>query len=274
MSGPSRAAARVLATSARYQELAGRLEEGLRLATAALAMATELGLEEVRVHAMTTIGGARFFLGDPRGEEVLREALDIALAANLRIAGTVLNNLSVMASITDTRGSMALLVESRDFAERMGDREQVRFTEGNLAHDLWATGRWDDALTSAGNFIAACESGSPHVLEYFVREVRGMLRFARGETEAAIEDFRRARELENERGEQGHRDALCGIGVRIDAPRTPGRGPLLTRKSSPATFGRSRICSSLVMRGPLSSPKSSGSRRCSASSQRHRCPAA
>ena len=173
--GPSRAAARVLATSARYQQLAGRLEEGLQLATAALAMATELGLDEVRVHAMTTIGGARFFLGDPGGEEVLREALGIALAANLRIAGTVLNNLSVMASITDTRRSMALLVESRDFGERMGDREQFRFTDGNLVHDIWATGRWDEALTSAGSFIAACESGSPHVLEYFVREVRGML---------------------------------------------------------------------------------------------------
>ena len=204
--GPSWAAARVLATSARYQQLAGRLEEGLQLSTAALAMATELGLDEVRVHAMTTIGGARFFLGDPGGEEVLREALDIGLATNLRIAGTVLNNLSVMASITDTRRSMALLVESRDFGERMGDREQVRFTEGNLVHDIWATGRWDEALTSAGSFIAACESGSPHVLEYFVREVRGMLLFARGEVEAALGDFWRARELEDERGEQGRRE--------------------------------------------------------------------
>ncbi len=110
---------------------------------------------------MTTIGGARFFLGDPGGEEVLQEALGIALAANLRIAGTVLNNLSVMASITDTRRSMALLVESQDFGERMGDREQFRFTNGNLVHDIWATGRWDEALTSAGSFIAACESGSP-----------------------------------------------------------------------------------------------------------------
>ena len=149
--GQTVAKARVLCLSARLLMLLSKdHDEAVRIGTQALELAEALDLDEFRAHALTTIGGATFFLGDPSGEKELQKALDIALATNSLMAGTVLNNLSVIASITDTRRSMALLVESRDFSQRMGDRETMRFTDGNLAHDEWATGRWDEALRAPG----------------------------------------------------------------------------------------------------------------------------
>ncbi len=55
----SAAAARVLAFAGRIREIAGEHDEGRRLAEAAFATATELGLDELRAHALTTIGMAK-----------------------------------------------------------------------------------------------------------------------------------------------------------------------------------------------------------------------
>jgi len=186
---------RVLAVSARYRMLAGERTEGLRLGTAALAMADDLDLDELRAHALITIGTARFHVGDDGGEQDLHRALEIALAANSPMAATALNNLGVLAAKTDIRREYTLVQESRQLGERMGDRETMRFADGNLIWCKWALGRWDEALEGANDFIAACESGSPHYLESSVRETRATILLARGEVGAALDDLERAREL-------------------------------------------------------------------------------
>jgi tetratricopeptide (TPR) repeat protein len=186
---------RVLAVSARYRMLAGEHAQGLRLGTAALAMADDLDLDELRAHALITIGTARYYLGDNGGEEDLNRALEIALAANSPTAATALNNLGVFAAKTDIRREYALVQESRQLGERMGDRETMRFADGNVVWCRWALGRWDEALEGANDFIAACESGFPHYLESSVRETRAAMLLARGDIEAALEDLGLAREL-------------------------------------------------------------------------------
>jgi predicted ATPase/class 3 adenylate cyclase len=191
----SAAATRVLAASARYRTLAGEYADGLRLGREALAMAEELGLDELQAHALVTIGSARFQMGEEDGRGDLEQALEIALAANSPIAATALNNLSVQASTTDLAREYALMLECRQLAERMGDRDTMRFAQGNITQSIWALGRWDEALAEANDFIAACESGSPHRLEYFVRISRAAIRLARGEIGAALDDYRRADEL-------------------------------------------------------------------------------
>ncbi len=169
---------------------------------------------------MTTIGGARFFLGDPSGEKELQKALDIALCRELAdrrhsAEQPVRHGLDHRHKTLygPARGIPRLRPahgRSRDDAIH-GRKSRPR----HLGHGSLGRGS-----QSAGEFIAACESGSPHVLEYFVREVRGMLLFARGETDAALEDFRRARELESDRGEPGH---LESYGVSACASLLLGR---------------------------------------------------
>ena len=73
---PSRAKAYVLSTVSRFRMLAGESEEAVRVGEEALAMATSLGLDELRVHALTNIGPARFDLGrSAEGVADLEQAL-------------------------------------------------------------------------------------------------------------------------------------------------------------------------------------------------------
>ncbi|CAN5290608.1 hypothetical protein BH20ACT13_BH20ACT13_14830 [soil metagenome] len=186
---------RVLAWSGRYQMLAGELESGLRAAQEALAMAERLGLDELRVHALTTIGSAKEFLGDMSGRNDLERAVEIGRAANSPMVAGALNNLSVIVDTTDTRRVQDLEREAVREAERFGDVNIMRFLRGNLIAASWILGEWDEAVAAADEFIAECEHGSPHILEGPSRLFRGCITLARGNRNGSMEDFRRALEL-------------------------------------------------------------------------------
>lgn len=192
----SAAAARVLAFSGRIREIAGETEEGRRLAEAAFAMATDLGLDELRAHALTTIGMAKNDTDDPSGVADMERALEIALAVDSPIAGTIVNNLAVYATFAgDFSRTDELQFEALRLAERYGDASSVRFIRGNLIWGDLMLGRWDRALDSANAFIAECEGGSPHTMEGPVREVRAALSIARGNRDGALRDQQRVLEL-------------------------------------------------------------------------------
>src|SRR5262249_30800290 len=70
-------------------------------------------------------------------------------------------------------------------------------------------GRWDSALASADAFIEECESGSPHVMEWMARTIRGSVRQAQGAPDEALADHRRAVELTREAGES-IQDVMAG----------------------------------------------------------------
>jgi class 3 adenylate cyclase/tetratricopeptide (TPR) repeat protein len=189
-------AARVLAISARIQEIAFDHEGGRRLAHAALAMAESLGLDEIRAHAMTTIGMTKNSLGDPSGIEDMERALELALSVDSPVAGPIVNNLAVEAFLNgDLARAVELYAESTRISARLGDNEGVRFTEANLTMAYYFLGRWDDALAGAELFIAACEAGAPHANEWSVRAIRGSIRLGRSELDAAWADHGRALEL-------------------------------------------------------------------------------
>ncbi|MDH4102081.1 MAG: AAA family ATPase [Thermoleophilia bacterium] len=192
----SAAAARVLAFSGRIREIAGERAEGRRLAEAAFAMATEFGLDELRAHALTTIGMAKNDLDDPSGIADMEHALEIALAVDSPIAGTIVNNLAVYATFAgDFPRTDELHSEALRLAERYGDASSVRFIRGNLIWGDFMLGRWDRALDSADGFIAECDAGSPHTQEGPVREVRAALFIARGDRDRALRDQLRGLEL-------------------------------------------------------------------------------
>lgn len=191
---PSVGVARVLAVSGRYRALGGDRVEGVRIARHALAMAEALSLDELRAHALVTIGTARFFMGDAGGQADVERGLEIALAVDSPVAATALNNLGAIASQTDMRREFELVQQSRRLAERLGDRETERFSRGNAIFGLWNAGRWDEALAEANAFIAECEV-RPHYLEGLALQIRADIRLGRGELEAALEDTNRALEL-------------------------------------------------------------------------------
>ena len=201
-SEPSPATARVLASVARGQSIGGAREEALRLATEALAMAELLGLGELEAHALTTIGMAKMYLGDPTGARDLDRAFEVAVAANSPQAGTIANNIAIQAFVAlDMRRADELFEEGLQIAERFGDASGVRWLRHQCASMELVLGRWDEALEAEGAFIAECEAGSPHYLEAAARANRAHVRAARGDVEGALVDWRRAVELARDTGD-------------------------------------------------------------------------
>jgi tetratricopeptide (TPR) repeat protein len=192
--------------------LAGELESGVRRAEEALSMAEELGIDELRVHALTTIGSAKEFLSDMTGRHDLEQAVEIGRAANSPMVAGALNNLSVVIDTTDTRRVQDLQREALREAERFGEVNMMRFVRGNLVAASWILGEWDEAVIAADAFVAECEQGSPHILEGPTRLFRGFIALARGQRTESLEDFRRALELA--RGAQGDPNTLVPALVR------------------------------------------------------------
>jgi class 3 adenylate cyclase/tetratricopeptide (TPR) repeat protein len=190
------AAARVLSFAARVRTIASETEEGRRLAEAAFAMASELKLDELRAHALTTIGMAKNDAEFGSGMDDMQRGLEIALAADSPYSATILNNLAVYATQAgDFSRTEERYAEALRLGERYGDAGTVRFVRANVIWLDYMMGRWDRALEAANDFIAECEAGSPHTLELFVREERGGLLLARGDRDGALRDLARMRDL-------------------------------------------------------------------------------
>ena len=243
----SASAARVLAVSARIRFIADERDEARRLAESAHAMADELGLDELRAHALTTIGMTKNDVGDPSGVADMERALELALEIGSPIAAPIVNNLAVEAfTVGDIRRARQLYEDSMQLGERLGDRESARFTGTNLVFADFFLGDWDSASRALNEFIAACEAGAAHTNEPDMRGLRGTLRRARGDVAGARLDHARAVELARADGgsasmisaligsaamhaEQGELDAARGL-VAEAIPimqRTSQMGPLL-----------------------------------------------
>jgi class 3 adenylate cyclase/tetratricopeptide (TPR) repeat protein len=188
-SAVSPATARVIANVARTSSIGGDAEEGLRLATDALAMAETLGLDELRAHALATIGVSKGYLGDPSGVKELELALELALAAHSPQASVIANNLGVAAfEVGDMRREGELFVEAKLIAERFGDGSGARWMRGQLSAMAYLYGNWDEAYGAFDEFITECET-SPHYLEYHARHLRGHIRVARGDSAGGLADI-------------------------------------------------------------------------------------
>ena len=218
----SAAAARVLAYIARTRAIGGDPSEGLRLATEAMTMAETLQIEELRAHALATIGLAKNYLGDPGGWEDETRALELAMAANSPLAGSIANNVAVHATFAfDLRRASELFDEGLRIAERFGDASGARWLRGQRASAAAFFERWDEALAMLDEFIGECEEGSPHYLESAVRRERGRVREARGDVPGALEDYERALALA--RSTNDPQELLPSLGAAVAAFEGHGR---------------------------------------------------
>ena len=215
-------AARVLAFIARTRAIGGDPSQGLRLATDALALAEKFDDDELRAHSLGTIGMSKGYLGDPTGADDETRALEIAIAANSPIAGSIANNVAVQAVFAfEWRRAGELFDEGQRIAERLGDASSVRWFRGQRAVMALLLGRWDDARGMIEEFIAECEAGSPHYLEAAIRRERGRIREARGDVEGALGDHEHALALA--RSTNDPQELLPNLGAATAAFEAHGR---------------------------------------------------
>jgi class 3 adenylate cyclase/tetratricopeptide (TPR) repeat protein len=193
--GPSPAKAFVLQELARVLMMADD-ERAFDLATESLRLAEKLGLDACRSRNLNTIGCGKVKSGDRSGIEDLERAVEIGAAANSHEEVSALSNLQTMVGLLgDLRRASELQEQALSVARRQGVAGFIRWQEAEGAIYAYFRGEWPDALAQADAFIEAAEAGSPHYMDPVCRYIRGAIRLARGDTNAARADARRATEL-------------------------------------------------------------------------------
>jgi tetratricopeptide (TPR) repeat protein len=193
----SRIQVSVLSDVARYEMLADHNESALEAGREALEMAKQLGLDELRAHALNSIGSARVAAGDPGGVDDLEES--IALATRLNAVTEIvraMNNFGVMNHMLGRLPQATeAFAETRRLAEHFGLTGFLRFLDGGptVAYHF-NLGRWDEAIEAADGFLASLGSGS-HYQESSVHVYRALILIGRGDPVRAQSDANRAVEF-------------------------------------------------------------------------------
>ena len=179
----------VTSNISRFLMLAGRSEEAIAVGTEALQMAEELGLDEVRAHALNNIGVAKTTVGDLSGLEDLRTSIELTRRLNsTEICRGLTNLASVTSYLGDVRSGERLHRESLEAAQRFGLLGNEIWARAELVVDAYYAGRWDEAVEEADDVMAQSQQAGRHYMEVACRYARGEIRLARGDTSGALED--------------------------------------------------------------------------------------
>jgi tetratricopeptide (TPR) repeat protein len=213
---PSRVHASVLSEVSRYEMLGARNESAIEIGRQALAMAEQLGLDQIRAHALNNVGSSRVAAGDPAGLEDIRESIAIATRLNSvtdMIRGH--NNLAIMGLLTGRSDLHAAgAVESHRLAQHFGHYGFARWAEGGpLAGDAFIAGRWDEVIQRTDAFLA--DVGGAQYQASTSYACRGFVRLARGDVEGARSDAERAVESARPAGDPQVIFSNVGIAAQV-----------------------------------------------------------
>jgi class 3 adenylate cyclase/tetratricopeptide (TPR) repeat protein len=224
---PSHTKAYLLGNVAIQLMLTSQLERSLATANASLEIAEQLDLDDVRAHALNTIGLARALGRDPGGLEQLERSLAMSLEQNH--AENVVRGYKNLGSVLFELGELERLPElyagASAVAERFGDAFNLRWFSVERAVFDFLDGRWDDALRTLDEFVDWIETGFTHYMEAAARTMRAQIRLARGDIEAALADASKSVDFGRSSGEPQvllfalavYTSALFGAGKVTDA---------------------------------------------------------
>lgn len=187
----------MIATASRLLMLASDERGAIRVGTEALAMAEELGLDEVKAAALVNIGSARAALGDEEGVAEIARGIDVARSANAafdlcRGTGNLAARLWAKGRLAEAR---ELWIQAEQASEQYGQRGFQRWFRGVLTNPEYELGDWDAAVARAEAFLAPVEAGAPHYLATQVYFCRALIRLGRGDSDSAVADVERGLEL-------------------------------------------------------------------------------
>jgi class 3 adenylate cyclase/tetratricopeptide (TPR) repeat protein len=182
----------VLSNLSRFLMLAGEDAEAIRIGKEALEMAEQLGLDELRAHALNNIGSSRVRSGDAGGLEDLEQSVAIAVAINSPEGTRSYGNLaSMLADLGELERSSEMVAEGLKLAERFGLWEPMNWLTAETAWPLYFRGHWREAFQQLDELIADFEE-SGFWMETSCRGLRGRMRLARGDMKGAQADAERA----------------------------------------------------------------------------------
>jgi class 3 adenylate cyclase len=213
----SPAKARATATASRLLMLAAEHDEAIRVGEQALAMAEELGLDEIRAAALVNIGSSRGAEGQLEGLEELARGIDLARAANAPFdmcRGT--GNLAArLWALGELREALRLWQEAEREAEAYGQKGFARWFHGVLAPAQYELGDWAASHARADAFIAIVEAGSPHYLAGQCYQVRAQIRLGLGDAEGAAADAEETLDVSSRAKDPQARYPACAAAAHV-----------------------------------------------------------
>jgi len=186
----------VLSSLSRFHMIADENERSVEVGAEALAMAEDLRIDELRAHALDSIGLARTRIGDPKGIGDLEESIAIAVSGNSIESVRGYANLgNALVENGDLGRAFALYQQGRDAARRFGDADRILWFEVERIYEWYWRGMWDEAVRLADEIVAQADAGSPSAAEQDARLLRARVRLGRDEQLPALNDSARALEL-------------------------------------------------------------------------------
>jgi class 3 adenylate cyclase/tetratricopeptide (TPR) repeat protein len=193
--GPSPAKAFVFQELARVLMMADEIERAIEVGTASLRLAEELGLDAARARNLNTLGVARVVSGDRGGLDDLRQAVAIGAALNSHEWVSAAANLTWMTVVIgDLREARELHRQSVDLSQRLGAMGFIRWMHAEHVFHCYWEGGWDEALSTAEDFLEEAEARSTHYMGPPCRYMRAAMWLARGAVDPALAEARRATE--------------------------------------------------------------------------------
>jgi tetratricopeptide (TPR) repeat protein len=200
----SRAKALALTRRASFHSFTAEHVQGLALAREAVAVADEVGLEEVRSRALGVLGTARAVMGDEGGIADMNTVAQLALQAHdYTTVNSALNNIAeAQRQVGGWREEAQALEQLRDSTLRYGTAYERRWMHAVYAANLYTVGDWDRALAEANEAIAS-DTGTTGYAEPMARVARAVICLARDdvgradrETELAVSAAQKAKDVQ------------------------------------------------------------------------------
>jgi class 3 adenylate cyclase/tetratricopeptide (TPR) repeat protein len=193
---PSSVKAYVLSSRARFLTIGDENEEAIQVGLEALDMADDLGIDEVRAHALDSIGRARVRIGDPGGLADLEASIAIAVAVNsLESVRGYANLGNALVDAGQLERAFNVYEEGRSAANRFGDADRIRWFDAERMYQCYWSGQWDELVGLADGLIAGIEAESTTAIEMDARLLRSRVNVARDQHPAALGDSARAVDL-------------------------------------------------------------------------------
>jgi class 3 adenylate cyclase len=194
--------ARVMANVSRYFMLAGDPHEAIRAGREAMAMAENLGLEEVRAHVLNNVGAARVHAGDTGGLRDLERSIELARSINSPELARALNNLSaLLLEMGVMQRSHELRVEAAASEERFGVTRTSNYARAFLLMHEFFRGSWDECVDGLEAYLAESERLGRRYPDSHMAAYDSFILLASGQEDQAHEQARRALDLAREAGD-------------------------------------------------------------------------
>jgi class 3 adenylate cyclase len=193
--------ARVLAWSANLLLLSGASEAAKPPAYEALALAEELGLDDVRLYALATVAALRCGEGDLDGFADFERAVAIARAVDSSELARLLGNYGATLEGYDLFRGLELREEAIREAERIGQTSIARFSRAAARYWDYDLGEWNRFQLFAADAAAEQQRLGPAYMDQMTLGRTALIALARGNDEAALDAARSAVALAEEIGD-------------------------------------------------------------------------